>query len=361
MRVAILAPAISKHTKRWCSQLANSDIDVRVITAHPEDRPRVPSAGASLAVRVGFVTNAGRVRREIKEIRPQIVHAFYASGYGWWGARSGFHPLIVSVWGSEVTISARKSLLSRKMTGYNLEKADVICATSNYLKKRILELYPGVEDKIEVIPFGIDTQKFWSASKPNTTEAKFVVGTARRLERVYGLDILIRAFARVQARIPDSLLKIAGAGTQRENLERLAAALGIEDSVDFVGYVEQDDMPNFLTSLDVFAMPSREEAFGVASLEAMACRVPVVASKIGGNREILRDGMFGVMFESEDVEGLADGLISLAENESLRKQLGSAARKRVVEHYDIMATTSMMIDLYERVVEEFGTAIPPGL
>jgi len=350
MRIAILAAESSKHTQRWCAELANEDIDVRLITAHPIPKePRVLTRGETLMIKLGFLLNAGRVRRQIEKLKPDIVHAFYASGYGWWGARSGYHPFILSVWGSDITVTAKDSSIARKMTRYNLDKSDVICSTSNYLKSEILELYPHVEEKIEVIPFGIDTHKFWASSKPDKTEEKFVIGTARGLEHVYGLDILIRAFSKLQKRIPDSILKIAGDGSLRKELESLANSLGVVDAVEFLGYVAQDNMPAFLNSLDAFVMPSREESFGVASLEAMACRVPVIASRVGGNKEILGDGMCGVMFESEDVDGLVDGLVSFAENDSLRKQLGLAGRKRVVDNYDIMATTQMMLDLYGRV------------
>jgi len=351
MRLALLAPANSVHTQKWCEQLTGADIDVHVITAHPENE--VPSGPTELGRKISFLLNAGSVRRKINQLQPHIVHSFYAAGYGWWGARSRFSPFIMSVWGSDITRTPGSSFIARQIIRYNLKRADIICATSNYLKDQTVKLTPDNGSKVRVMPFGVDTQKFWKSSKPGATEAKVVVGTARGLEYVYGLDILVRAFAVMKRRIPDSLLRIAGKGTIEGQLRQIVADEGLVDSVEFVGEVSQDDMPGFLNSLDMFVMPSREEAFGVATLEAMSCRVPVIATRVGGNNELLDAGKFGALVESENCEELATAMFDLAHDEELRKLLARAARKHVVENYDLHLATRKMIDLYEEVLDRF--------
>ncbi|MCK4656800.1 MAG: glycosyltransferase, partial [candidate division Zixibacteria bacterium] len=162
MKIALIASAASVHTQKWYEQLTGAGIEVVLITANPSNLGNIEQIviGDSLASKLTFFRNAGKVRRLIRKIGPDIVHACYASGYGWYGARSRFHPLVVSVWGSDITATPHESWLAGRIIRYNLSKADLICATSRYLAEETVKLSPNVADKIKIVPFGVDTARF---------------------------------------------------------------------------------------------------------------------------------------------------------------------------------------------------------
>lgn len=352
MRLALIAPANSVHTRRWYSRLLSAGIDVVLITAAPADDPELEQivVGNRNDGRWTYLKNSGRVRRLIRSLDPDIVHAFYATGHGWLGARSKFNPFIISVWGSDITITPRESWVARRLVRHSLSRADLICATSEYLARQTRTLYAETAGKIEVLPFGVDMDMFRPAEGRIYEASDLVIGAAKNLDYVYGFDILISAFRTVLDSIPGARLRIAGEGDVYRDLTALADKLQVSDRIEFVGHVKQVDMPDFLCSLDILAVPSREEAFGVASIEAMACGVPVVASDVGGNVEVLDDGRYGVLVKSESSSELAHAIVSLAADTERRKDLSVKGRQWVESRFEIGKCTERQIDLYKTIL-----------
>jgi glycosyltransferase involved in cell wall biosynthesis len=258
--------------------------------------------------------------------------------------------LVISVWGSDITSTPRRSFLAARIIRYNLSRADSICATSRYLAGETAMLCPDVAGKIEVIPFGVDTAKFGCSAERKYDNHDIVIGAAKNLGHGYGLDLLLGGFSRILDRLPGARIRIAGYGPAFDYLVGLARDLGISEKVEFLGHVKQVDMPEFLDSIDMLAVPSRAESFGVSSVEAMACGVPVVASSVGGNIEVLDSGRCGVLVEPEDSGKLADAVVKLALDEKERRRLSEAGRKRVIENYEIGRCTEMQLGLYKRVL-----------
>jgi glycosyltransferase involved in cell wall biosynthesis len=183
-----------------------------------------------------------------------------------------------------------------------------------------------------------------------------VIGTVKTLAPLYGIDVLIQAFAHVceqlkQDGISKSLkLRIVGGGPDADMLLDLARRLGISDQVDFVGRVDHAQVPEELKMLDIYVALSRRESFGVAVVEACACGVPVVVSDVGGLPEVVRDGITGFVVPSEDYVAAAAVLRRLVDNDDLRHQIGRAARAHVERLYDWNQSIQMMIDCYRRVL-----------
>ncbi|MFH1894251.1 MAG: glycosyltransferase family 4 protein [Candidatus Zixiibacteriota bacterium] len=352
MRLVLLASARSVHTRKWYSQLRKAGVDVHLITAAPfrDDSVEQIVVETGIFGKLGYIVNAGKVRRLIREIEPDIVHAYYASGYGWWGARSRCHPLLVSVWGSDITVDAQRSCGVRQSTKYALNRADVICATSRYLADSTLGLFPNVAPKVKLLPFGVDMNLFTTLPVRRFENVPLVFGAAKFLGHVYGFDLLLHAFRDVLTSLPAARLKIAGDGPAYRDLVDLSRSLGLSDSVEFLGYVPQEHMPAFLNSIDIFVMPSREEAFGVSAVEALACGVPVIGSRVGGIVEVLNHGDCGILVDPENVKALLDAMLSLAGDHEMRMRLSEKGREHVVANYDIGECTSMQIDIYEKLL-----------
>lgn len=352
MKIALIAPAASVHTQKWFEQLTGANIEVVLITANPSKLGDIEQivVGDSGASKLTFFRNAGKVRRLIREVRPDIVHACYASGYGWYGARSRFHPLVISVWGSDITSTPYESWHAGRIIRYNLSKAESICATSRYLAEETRKLSPNVADKIVIVPFGVDITSFRCSPERRFDNDDIVIGAAKNLGHGYGLDLLLKGFRAILDELPEARIRIAGYGPAFDDLTNLARSLGIADKAEFLGHVKQADMPEFLNSIDILAVPSRSEAFGVASVEAMACGVPVVASSVGGNIEVLDSGKCGVLVEPESVDKLSNAIVKLALDGEKRRRLSEAGRKNVTDNYEIRRCTEMQVDVYKRVL-----------
>jgi glycosyltransferase involved in cell wall biosynthesis len=160
-----------------------------------------------------------------------------------------------------------------------------------------------------------------------------VVGTACRLVPIKGLRNLIEATAMLSEKMPDLRLEIAGSGPSEDELRRHCRELDIAGKVTFLGW--QRDLEPAYRRWDVFCLPSLEEGFGLAALEAMASGLPVIATSVGGLPEIVEDGVTGYLVPPSDPEALATNLRILLQDGARRQAMGSAARRRVAEHFSV--------------------------
>lgn len=164
-------------------------------------------------------------------------------------------------------------------------------------------------------------------------EGKMVVGTVARLSREKGIDILLEAFAEVKKSIPNVHLLIVGYGDQLKDLQILAARLGISDLLTWTGKLSWEEAIGCLRLMDVVAVPSRFEGFGLTAVEAMACGRPVVASGVDGLAEIIQDGVNGYLVPTEDIPAFAAAVSDLLKDEEQRRTIGMAARRHVAAYY----------------------------
>ncbi len=271
---------------------------------------------------------------------------------------SGFRPYVVSVWGSDVYDFPANSRLNRQLVAANLSAADWVCSTSEIMAKQTASLCPGIE-YISVTPFGIDVNAF--QPKPESKDPKVItIGTVKTLAPKYGIDILIRAFARVREQLArtDSehagrlRLLIVGAGPQRLPLETLAGELNVAGVTTFAGGVPHAEVADYLHRLDVYVAVSRFESFGVAALEASACGLPVVVSNVGGLPEVVVDEETGFVVERESVLATTAAIARLLDAPALRARMGEAGRNHVLAHYDWEKSVDRMEEVYARVLAE---------
>jgi glycosyltransferase involved in cell wall biosynthesis len=360
VRLALLGPASSIHLVRWANALTERGHEIHLLSAH------APASGLDSRVRfhrlpapppLGYFLNALRVRRTLRQICPDLLHTHYASGYGTLGRLSRFHPYVLSVWGSDVYEFPGQSFLKRRLLIANLAAADQLCATSGAMAGEVTRLDDGLS-RPTIVGFGVDTSLF-APSHDRRDEEGLTVGTVKSLSGKYGVDLLLRAFARaravVQAADPATAarlrLRIVGEGPDRSMLEALSAELGLSDLVDFPGPVHHGAVPAQLGRLDVYVALSRQESYGVAVLEASACAVPVVVSDVGGLPEVVVDGETGIVVESGAVEAAAAAIARLVLEPDLRRRMGTAGRENVLAHHAWSGCVRQMEDIYERVLD----------
>jgi glycosyltransferase involved in cell wall biosynthesis len=359
MRVMILSDINSAHTRKWVSSLAAKNIEVGLFSLSKSSSQwfsdikgvSILHQGSAGGVKfLAYLQQLPALKKAIAEFQPDLIHAHYASSYGLLGARSSFHPFVLSVWGSDVYEFPRKSFLHKAVLKYNFRAADVICSTSNVMAREA-EKYTG--KKIEITPFGIDTETF----KPKNVKSLFsegdcVIGTIKSLEDKYGIDVLIKAFSILKSRYPSLPLKllIVGDGSKRMELQQLCSQLSLADVV-FTGKVEQELVPAYHNMIQYFVSLSRSdsESFGVSAVEAMACERPVVVSDVDGFREVVKNGITGFIVPRNNPGAAADAIEKLILNNLLSKQMGAAGRQRVKELYNWEDNLSTMIRIYQTI------------
>lgn len=361
MKVALLAPANNIHTIRWAEGIAQAGISVHLLTQHPCSLPLSRAVTVHLLPHtggIGYFRNANVLRRLLAEIRPDLLHAHYASGYGTTARLSGFHPRIISAWGSDIYEFPQRSRLHRYWLKGNLRNADLILSTSHAMANRIQTLLPH-GPAIEVVPFGVDMAVFNAEHRHarTTVAPPIVIGTVKSLAPQYGIDILLKAFSCLRDHLrlttPDLAdrlrLKIIGDGPESGDLQALAGSLEISEVTEFSGAVMHRDVPAVLGNLDIFAALSRSESFGVAVVEASACGLPVVVADVGGLPEVVQDGITGLVVPAGDPEAAASALERLVTNSAMRLQFGTAGRAHVASIYQWQSCVGKTVDHYRRL------------
>ena len=218
----------------------------------------------------------------------------------------------------------------------NLPKRDALIANS-----RIVADYSEDPRAIVIYP-GINTSDFPASRR---THKGVVIGTACRLELIKGLRYLVEAFAILVPEFQELRLEIAGEGTLRASLEQDCRRLGVSGDVSFLGW--REDLSSAMAGWDVFVLPSLDEGFGVAALEAMASGLPVVASAVGGLCELVQNGETGWLVPAASPAELADRLRVLISDHQKREAMGMAGRQRALRDFPISRMVEQMIAVYD--------------
>ena len=242
-------------------------------------------------------------------------------------------PFILSLHGSDVYV-AKKNPLFGLTARFVFKKAAFVSACSPELRAKAMSL--GASPKSFVLPYGVDVNFF--TTRTDLSARPLSIVSVGRLVYKKGFEKLITAFQSVVKQYPQAHLTIAGGGPLLENLSDLVISLGLESVVSLVGNISWEQIPDFLHSADIFALPSIHDAFGNVDglpnvlLEAMSCGLPIVASNVGGVGLVISHEENGLLIPEGDVEELALTLLRLSGDRLLRDHLGSRAREWVVSN-----------------------------
>lgn len=354
-KICYLSDANSSHTQKWVDYFSDYYDEIHLISMRKSNHKYKSNVKLHIIEppfksKFSYFFIINKIRNLIKSINPDLVHSHYATSYGLYGRLCGFHPFIVSVWGSDVYEFPKSSKLKAKLFNYILDGADVICSTSNDMANEIRKYYN--KKDIEITPFGVDTNKF-NIHNNILSNSYITIGVSKHLNKIYGIDILLKSFAMLIKEVnKDIRLLIVGDGPDRKPLETLAHELNIADKITFVGSVENKDVPIYMNKMDIVALPSLSESFGVAALEAESCGRPVVCSDVGGLKEVVSDSKTGYIFKSEDIVDLKNKLKLLVENEALMHSFSSSGRKFVLDNYDWKDNANHMHNIYLKLIKK---------
>lgn len=364
-KVLLLSDTYSEHTEKWALGLAANGVEVGIFSfnkasypwhqdkqnitllCEPEHRLVAGSDGGKLS----YLKHVSILKKAIRKFKPDVLHAHYATSYGLIGALSGFHPFVISAWGTDVMKFPQKNIVNRAVLKYNLKKADAICATSHTIKTY---LKPVTDKPVHVIPFGVDVEVF-KKKEVNSLFDKhtFVIGSIKPLEELYNTAILIRAFAALKSRHgeKDVKLLIIGEGSQLEDLKALTETLAISKDVVFTGRIPFSKVSDYFNMLDVLVNISDYESFGVSVIEAMACEKPVIVTNTGGLKEVVENSAYGSLVDIRNVEQTSAEMEKYMIDPELTRNVGLNGRKKVLEKYDWNNNIREMIGVYNTLLK----------
>jgi len=352
MRLVYLADAPYVHTRRWVEHFARAGWETHVVSFRPAELPGATVHYVDGLERLGkarYLVHARRVRRLVRDLKPDLLHALHLTSYGFLAGLCDVRPTIVSVWGTDILEAPGWSPFHYFVTRYALARADHVTATGLRLANATLRYTPRGKP-VTVVPYGVELARFQPAARNGAHPNDVVVGAVARLSPEKGLDDLLRAVARLVGQGLPLRLILAGDGPQRGRLRRLADRLGIAGRVDFRGEAPHERVPAVLRELDIFAMPSRAEGFGVAALEAQAMELPVVATRVHGIPDVVEDGVSGLLVPPRDTGALAEAIARLALDAELRATMGRAGRALVEARYRWEENTTQMERLYRSLL-----------
>ena len=304
---------------------------------------------------------ANKVVQVAREFELQIIHAHYAIPHATAallsrqvldsGGRAAAPKVVTTLHGTDITLVGSDPSYS-EIVAYSIERSDGVTAVSRSLRDATRrELC--VDRDIEVIPNFLDCEVYYRRQVPglrhrfapdDATKLVIHVSNFRPVKRI---DAVMEVFARIARAVPAKLL-LVGDGPELGTAYRLGRELHIAHQVEMLG--AQEDIIPLLSAADVFLLPSAQESFGLAALEAMACDVPVVASKVGGLPEVIADGVTGFLHEPEDVDGMARSAVALLTDPALHVSVADAACSRVREQFCVDLVVPMYERYYERVL-----------
>jgi L-malate glycosyltransferase len=349
MKIALLAQAGSAHTRRWSLALAARGHHVRIISNSQINvaPPGIITDFLPGSSPAAYFLNIFRVRRILKSFAPDVAHAHFATGYGLWGVVQNAAPLIVTVWGSDVEDALRGRFLVAPVVRRALTQARFVTAPSRFLADRAILFEKSIASKTEVVPFGVQIPPAEEIAAGRKQDDLIRVIFAKPFLPTYAPEMVIEAFAGAYKLNQRLRLIMMGGGALKPKLIELARQLDIASVVQILGWTDPTEAVRLIGEADIMVMPSRHESFGVAAVEAAAWGVPVIATRVGGIPEIVRDGVNGVLIPAGDTAALTDALLRLGGNESLRKEMGEAGRTVAREKFDIEVCVTQMEKLYQ--------------
>jgi glycosyltransferase involved in cell wall biosynthesis len=366
LRLAYVANPYSIHTQRWMRYFIGRGHEVHLIGVSPTRKPLVPSTMPSGVVLYDLATQINvrklrylvwgfATRRIVHRIQPDILHAHQVAGDGWVGAATGFHPFVVTAWGSDLLVGPERSWIHRRLARWVLGQADYVTCVSKTLATAACALgaRPG---RTDVVHWGIDTSIFKPSPSNRTLRQQLdlspgpVVLSIRALRPLYNSLDIARAIPRVLQKVPDAQFIVRTYSYDPDLLARfqsVAEECGAAAVIQYVGDLPDDDtIADLYRMSDVAVSVPSSDGTPLSVLEAMACGTSLVVSDLPSLREWITDGRNGLLVPVGNVEALAEAIIQLLRNSQWRAEFRRQNQRLIQERANRQTEMAKMEALY---------------
>jgi len=296
------------------------------------------------------------LKRVIREIKPDLIHAGPIQTCGFLAALSGFHPLVSMSWGSDLLKDTDKNWMYRWVTRYTLSKTDVLIGDCQAVKEKAVSLgFPG--KNAVLFPWGIDLRRFVPGENKQFRERhdwedKFVILSLRSWEPIYGVDIVAKAFVEAAKQISQLRLVLLGGGSMAKEIHAIFERSQLNHLVFFGGQVSQKDLPGYYQSADLYLSASHSDGSSVSLMEALGSGLPVLVSDIPGNKEWITEEKQGWLFRDGDVYDLSKKMIQAYQVSLEDQKMRSAARALAEEKADWTKNFEKLLFAYRLAVKK---------
>lgn len=342
-RVLYFSRDLTTHDFRFLTSLANTALDVYYLRL---EKQNTSSQENSLPEKVkilpgltddinngseNFSLLVDQLREIIHQVNPDILHAGPIQSCGFLSALTGFSPLITMSWGSDILVASEKDFLWRWVTDYTLNKTSVLLGDCQVVKMKAIQ-FGFSENRIVLFPWGIDLRQYQPGKNLQFRERlgwadKFVLLSNRSWERLYGVEIVAKAFVAAAQSKPNLRLILLGSGSQKKEITKIFEEAGMIDRVHFGGVVAQKNLPDYLHAADLYLSASFSDGSSVSLMEALACGLPVLVSDIPGNQEWIDQDRNGWIFETGNVENLKNSILEIYKTQYKLPIISQEARK----------------------------------
>jgi glycosyltransferase involved in cell wall biosynthesis len=323
LRVLYFTRDYTPHDHRFLSALAESPHTIYSLRMEQrgrqlEDRPlpvevtQMPWAGGQRPARWSDYPRLVRdLRRVLKEVQPDVVHAGSIQTAAFLTALAGFQPLVSMSWGSDLLKEADQSAWMRWVTRYTLARTTVLAADCDVVRQKAASFgFP--PERAVLFPWGVDLQTFSPCPGEGSGglrarqgwEQAFVALSLRSWEPLYGVDVLVRGFASAARQEPRLRLILLGGGSQAKLLREIVNEQGVMDQVFFGGQATNHQLPDYYRTADLYISASHSDGSSVSLMEALACGTPLIASAVGGLAQVVNEEV-GRLVTPEDPIALA--------------------------------------------------------
>ena len=310
------------------------------------------------------------LQRVIREVRPDLIHAWPIQTCAFLAVLSGFRPVLTMSWGFDLMRDADRNAWWRWITSYTLQRSTYFVSDARVTRARAVAL--GMpSDRTAVFAWGVDLQKFHprrpatlkrhrkkaedgvqerSHKRPPAPQP-FVLLCNRSWEASYGVDVVARAFVMAAQNRSDLVLILLGDGSQRDAIRQIVQQGHQKHRVEFGGQVRQADLPRWYHRADLYVSASHVDGSSVSLMEALACGTPVLVSDIPGNKEWIREGANGWLFRDGDAGQLAEKILRIAGRRSVLRQIGRAGRLTAEARADWTRNFRVLLRSYEKAAK----------
>jgi len=288
----------------------------------------------------------------------ELLHVHYAIPHAYAGYMAKkmleeeniYVPMITTLHGTDITLVGKHPFYKPAVT-FSINESDVVTSVSESLKSRTLEIF-NIKNEIEVVPNFIDKRKYSDAftdcqRELMANEDQKIITHISNFRKVKRIPDIIQVFNKVQKEIPAKLVMV-GDGPEKAGAELLCDKLGLSEKVIFLG--NSNEIDRILCFTDLFLLPSESESFGLAALEAMINKVPVVSSNAGGIPEVNKHGITGYLSEIGDIDDMAKNAITILKDEKTLETFKENA-KEVALQFDILKVLPLYENIYKRAYE----------